>query len=403
MGKLNIFEITLSNPQGIYFAGQSLQGHVTVELNDGMKMRGVRLKFHGRADVHWTETESTGTGDDTRTETYTYSATETYFNFETLLFGPGNDTTDLQAGRHTFPFVFQLPTNLPSSYESSIGYIRYYLKGIIDKPWKFDHTTKKVFTIIGVLDLNQEPTATMPQQGHEQKYLCCLCCRTGPISAHFQIDRRGYVPGDSIILNAEISNNSNRTMSASRVRLIMVARYHATTKSMRVTTEVARVQHGEIAPFGSDTWSSDRMAIPPLPPSYLAGCKIIDIVYILQFEVDPTGPSFDLEIPLEIIIGTIPLRSAVPPQFLSQYPPPSTMPLPPAGFDAPFYTKGIATNEPTTPPMPTSTLPYLPPPSYAECVFGKVSTKGDDDNEYTMGDKDFAPVYTYYDWSKSSI
>ena len=40
MGKLNIFEITLTNFNGVYFAGQNLEGHVTVELNDGMKMRG---------------------------------------------------------------------------------------------------------------------------------------------------------------------------------------------------------------------------------------------------------------------------------------------------------------------------------------------------------------------------
>lgn len=40
------------------------------------------------------------------------------------------------------------------------------------------------------------------------------------------------------------------------------------------------------------------------------------------------------------------------------------------------------------------------PPSYAECVFGKVAVAEEDDNEYTKGDKDFAPVYTYYDWSK---
>ena len=46
MGKLNIFEITLTNFNGVYFAGQNLEGHVTVELNDQMKMRGMfcRLK-----------------------------------------------------------------------------------------------------------------------------------------------------------------------------------------------------------------------------------------------------------------------------------------------------------------------------------------------------------------------
>ena len=72
---------------------------------------------------------------------------------------PGSGSTVLQAGRHTFPFVYQLPPNLPSSYESHIGNVRYQLKGTIDKPWKFDHHTKKLFTIISGLDLNTQPSA----------------------------------------------------------------------------------------------------------------------------------------------------------------------------------------------------------------------------------------------------
>ena len=43
----------------------------------------------------------------------------------------------------------------------------------------------------------------------------------------------------------------------------------------------------------------------------------------LQLNVDPSGPALDLEIPLEVVIGTIPLMSVV-----QQYPP-----SPPVGFD----------------------------------------------------------------------
>ena len=38
------------------------------------------------------------------------------------------------------------------------------------------------------------------------------------------------------------------------------------------------------------------------------------------------------------------------------------------------------------------------PPSYAECVFGKVDIHDDEDNQYTRGDMAYAPVYTYYNW-----
>lgn len=40
MGKLNIFEITLSNFQGVYYAGQNMKGHLTVELTKEMSIIG---------------------------------------------------------------------------------------------------------------------------------------------------------------------------------------------------------------------------------------------------------------------------------------------------------------------------------------------------------------------------
>lgn len=385
MGKLNYFVINLDNPSAVYFPGQNVQGNVTVDLREGMNMRGVKLEFMGSARVHWTETHSTGSGKTRRTETRHYSATEIYFNFEMLLFGPGNGSILLQPGHHQFPFTFTLPPNLPSSYESRIGNVRYQLKAKIDKPWKFDHKTKKMFTVVSMLDLNEQPTAPLALQGTNSKNLCCLCCKSGPISAVFHVDRAGYVPGDTIHLSAEITNMSSRRMCASRVKLIMVTVYHATTKSRTETQCVAMVSHGEIGPHGSDVWSGEALVVPAIPPSYLVGCSIIDIRYILQLEVDPSGPAFDLEVPLEIIIGTIPLRQVVQRYFPQWHPTvPSLQPSAPVG-------------------PPNMIPPDLPPPSYQECVFGKVGVADEDDNEHTGGDKDFAPSYTYYDWSKSAF
>lgn len=69
------------------------------------------------------------------------------------------DNPTLPQGNYTYPFQFQIPENIPSSYEGTsygvTAYVRYQLKGTIDKPWKFDHTTKRPFTVVGVLDLNR--------------------------------------------------------------------------------------------------------------------------------------------------------------------------------------------------------------------------------------------------------
>lgn len=52
---------------------------------------------------------------------------------------------------------------------------------------------------------------------------------------------------------------------------------------------------------------------------------------LVKLNVDPSGPALDLEVPLEIIIGTIPLR-----QVVQQFPPRAPSPLQPlSGFHQP--------------------------------------------------------------------
>ncbi|BFZ02490.1 hypothetical protein BsWGS_05529 [Bradybaena similaris] len=394
MGKLNMFAISFSNTSGVFYAGTILQGQVTLDLNEPMKMRGVSLRFEGKAYVHWTEQHSTGSGKDQRQVTQSYSASEVYFNQDSLLLGnfsnQGSSTTELAQGRHVFPFQFLLPPGLPSSFESVYGHIRYTVKCTIDKPWKFDHSTKRAFTIISILDLNQQPNCLVRMQGSNQKTLCCLCCKSGPIQASFHIDRSGFVPGEAVQLFAEISNATNRKMDKSYVNLKMVTTYHATTKSKIQVREVARLTRPAIEAHGSDQWNGEQLVIPPLPPSYLVGCRIIDVRYILQLNVDPSGPSFDLEVPLEILIGTIPLMSVV-----QQYPP--MPPLPPASVDN-WNSPAALPHEAVYPDAPLMGIPDMPPPSYSECITGKVSIREEGDNEYTGGNLDYTPVYTYYNW-----
>lgn len=74
--------------------------------------------------------------------------------------GMGDDNR-LPPGQHVYPFTFTLPPNLPSSFEGGTGYVRYTIKGTIDKPWKFDHNTKRPFTVIALLDLNTQPNAAV--------------------------------------------------------------------------------------------------------------------------------------------------------------------------------------------------------------------------------------------------
>lgn len=87
--------------------------------------------------------------------------------------GQSGDDPVLQPGDYSYPFQFLIPNqNMPTSVEGSHGYVRYWLKGIIDRPWKFDITTTAVFTMLEYVDINTLPLLA--------SYLhCCKCWMWG--------------------------------------------------------------------------------------------------------------------------------------------------------------------------------------------------------------------------------
>lgn len=66
---------------------------------------------------------------------------------------PGEDL-ELPPGTHSFPFTCALPAVLPTSFEGEYGYVRYTIKVVIGRPWKFDNQYKFAFTVLSIYDLN---------------------------------------------------------------------------------------------------------------------------------------------------------------------------------------------------------------------------------------------------------
>ena len=66
-----------------------------------------------------------------------------------------NQTSSLPPGHHAFQFSFKIPSySLPSSFESKHGYVRYWLKARIHRPWRFDEVTKELVKILSLIDVN---------------------------------------------------------------------------------------------------------------------------------------------------------------------------------------------------------------------------------------------------------
>ncbi|KAL8604414.1 hypothetical protein ACOMHN_042244 [Nucella lapillus] len=364
----------------------------------------LRMTCFGRAYVHWSEVENVGhRGGRQRIETVEYCDTEDYFQFELLLWkGKGSNTSDdndsVAPGEHSFPFSFTLPNNLPPSFEGDYGYIRYWAKATVDRPWKFDHYAKRAFSVIACLDLNHEPTAPESLHYHGEISAGCCCVPSGRFSGRFCTNYRGFVPGTDLMLYSEIENYTSSACWA-EVRLKLHVTYISGRKYKQEKKVIRRVQMDEIQRGRNTTWT-EALQIPPLPPSYLRGCKLITTQYLLQFIVssDAKCSCDDIEFEDEIIIGTIPLVPAPPPT-----PTELTKPVVLGRVEGKKTKKKTGKTERDDVVVdvldgrkPTAQNTITGSPSYEECMFGQVSIRDKDDSENTAGILTFAPRYSFY-------
>lgn len=386
--KLDNFEIRFDNSRGVFTAGQSVSGHVVLKLTKAMKMKTILLYFEGRAKSHWEVKQGRSKTD--------YRATENYINHTVVLFGSENEVKEHPAGLHTYPFNLPISASIPSSFEGRRGYVRYFCRATIKRPWKFDEHVKRAFTVIHHLDLNFEATAGMPLWGEAEETIDGCCCTSGNVHARITINKTGYVPGEPLNYTIDINNRSDNLVTGLDLELRQVVKYTGYSDSIFSSGNPKYHSKTDTFPLfsgffqvkrHSDGHLSQQVCIPALPPSRLDGCGIIDISYFVIMQPIVRWSSFNIT--REIIIGTIPLQHAM------AAPPPSFNEV--AGGDA-----GLVA--PSAPSIDLAPPPYQePPPSYEESVlFGRVEIRDENDDDHTEGSGNWAPAYPYYHWDPST-
>ena len=76
-----------------------------------------------------------------------------------VLLDSGVESAPLPVGHMTYPFDIQLPTNIPASFESTHGNVRYWLECKVNRPWMSDYKCQRPLGMRAVLDLNWVPNA----------------------------------------------------------------------------------------------------------------------------------------------------------------------------------------------------------------------------------------------------
>ncbi|XP_052816103.1 arrestin domain-containing protein 17-like [Mya arenaria] len=407
--KLQTFQISFNNAQGVFNAGDSVSGVLHLHLLKPMKMRSIKLLFIGEAKTHWTVKQG-------KSKT-NYRGREVYLNQVMYLYPPdissrGTETVDHPAGNHAYPFHLAIPADFPSSFEGKKGHVRYFCRATIDRPWKFDSQTKRAFTVIHHLDLNLIPHAVVPIYGEENKKIEGCCCDAGEMTVSLNIGKTGYVPGEPLTYHMYIDNQSDYHVNSAYLHLIQSVTYSGTSDS--ILSSGRPKFHTKTYDFNlfsenvsvrqhTNQHINGSTLIPSLPPSNLDGCSIIEIKYSVKMKVYCDSSSCVIIRP--ITIGSIPVREHQPQASLIQSPSGYSS-VEPAAPTAPFLTQedisgvGPVLDVPKGPIMPPSYEEALaPPPSYSECVFGRTEIRDENDDRHTDGIMNWAPSYPYYDFT----
>lgn len=176
---------------------------------------------------------------------------------------PEEALTVLNTGLHEFAFSFLLPQMpLATSFEGKHGSVRYWVRAELYRPWLLPVRVKKEFTVFEHIDINT-PLLLAPQAGTKDKTLCCWFCASGPISLSAKIERKGYTPGESLQIFAEVENCSSRVV-VPKAALSQTQTYFAKGKARQLQQQMAALR-GDTLPQGkSQSWDGKT---PPHTPS----------------------------------------------------------------------------------------------------------------------------------------
>lgn len=365
---------------------------------------GIIIRFLGEANTQWSETRrvtNTETNKDEE-ETENLSGHEEYFQTQYYLLGAKNSSEiELPSGSHKYPFTCSLPPTLPSSFEGEFGHVRYTIKVTLDRPWKFDQDMKMAFTVVSPLDLNLNPAVKEARKLELEKSFCCFCCKSGPLAIIMHIPVNGFVSGQKIPITCEVDNASNVVADRVKFAFRKVVAFRVNQPRSDIKRDkivISEYSEGPIA-GGENRSFKHELEIPPLPPSNLQNCGIIDLDYQLHLEVDVSGPHKNLTGYLPITLGTIPLVSFQSgtyndnaPQDFSSAP---TQPVSPASPPNEGSGGAFGWNN-------ANLYPNIPPPAFAEGQF-KSSIVDSQDNEHTqMIGGDYAPRYPTFQFNPTA-
>jgi len=175
---------------------------------------------------------------------------------------------------------------------------------------KFNIDATRPFTVKGILDLNHFPHLSEAIEVDERIATGVLCSPYGILRLHIRLTRRAFVPGEVVRVEGRIVNESDSRVKSSFVMLQEHTEFTSTKKTRLEVRGICGSEGPIVGARESGLWNGPLFRIPPLPPTKLASCNIINVQYCIVFEILMSGFfGKKLKLVVPITVGTIPFRA----------------------------------------------------------------------------------------------
>lgn len=132
---------------------------------------------------------------------------------------------------------------------------------------------------------------------------------TQQIKIKCKISQAAAIPGETIYVNAEVTNWSPRGISLIQAAIILESTYCARNSDKKIVFRQIlnkRIDVFDVRLRRGRRWRNVQMDIPPyLPDSNLEGCSIMDVKYLFEYRVQIEGKD-DLVVQTLLTVGGYP-------------------------------------------------------------------------------------------------
>ncbi|XP_039429102.1 arrestin domain-containing protein 17-like [Culex pipiens pallens] len=379
------------NSHGVFLAGQTIVGQVDIQVPKAKKVRSVYLRLTGQGSCKWAETRETGSS-------AVFSSREEYAA-HTVVFLSGSSSesseeVELGEGSHRYRFSYRLPPECPTSFEGDFGYVRYTIRIVFERPWKYDLTYKIAFTVVQQLDLNRiSPPLNEAIVKENMRQFSCGPCRSAPMIMTVCVPMTGYVPGQLVRVTVDIMNKSRKDISEVKLKLRRQVKYLSQSPSERSKTVFCTLVKYQCSGVDRDRSAGyeRRLLIPPEPPT--RSSTIIRIEYFIEIIAKVVGLHASPRVKIPITIGTVPLANLNKSQEQSSV------------VDGNPLLRGVSTTSVSnlaTQHMASSLQSLKMPHSFEESPSRAAIDIQEDDEQQTLGAKPFAPRYPVYKFGEGA-